>query len=99
MAKKPSAKNKTGKHASSGNSRPAAATPHVTSSDQRCYTIADWRLEKPEFKIEQQHDGDQVRYIVHGDLTREVPPIRDSKYLSREQHIEIYRWMLLNRRM
>jgi len=28
-----------------------------------------------------------------------VAPIRESKYLSPKQHIEIYRWMLLNRRM
>src|ERR1019366_749228 len=28
-----------------------------------------------------------------------APPIRESKYLTREQCIEIYRWMLLNRRM
>jgi len=28
-----------------------------------------------------------------------VPPIRDSKYLSKAQCIEIYRWMLLNRKM
>ena len=44
--------------------------------------------------------GDEVRYEVEsGDLSAPVPPIRDSKYLSREQCIEIYRWMLLNRRM
>ena len=30
---------------------------------------------------------------------RPAPPIRESKYLTREQVIEIYRWMLLNRRM
>ena len=34
-----------------------------------------------------------------GDLSAPAPPIRESKYLSREQCIEIYRWMLLNRRM
>jgi TPP-dependent pyruvate/acetoin dehydrogenase alpha subunit len=77
----------------------ARSKRQAAASDQRCYTIADWRLEKPEFKIEQQREGDEVRYIVHGDLSREAPPIRESKYLSRQQHIEIYRWMLLNRRM
>jgi pyruvate dehydrogenase E1 component alpha subunit/2-oxoisovalerate dehydrogenase E1 component alpha subunit len=44
-------------------------------------------------------EGDQVRYIVHGDLSAPAPPISDSKYLTKEQCIEIYRWMLLNRRM
>src|SRR5262249_60431605 len=28
-----------------------------------------------------------------------IPPIRESKYMSREQHLELYRWMLMNRRM
>jgi len=71
----------------------------MRASDQRSYTIPDWRLEKPEFRIEQLREGDQVRYVVHGDLAGPAPPIRESKYLSREQHLEIYRWMLLNRRM
>ena len=77
----------------------ARSRRQARASDQRCYAIPDWRLEKPEFKIEQVREGDEVRYIVHGDLSREAPPIRESKYLSRQQHIEIYRLMLLNRRM
>ena len=36
---------------------------------------------------------------MEGDLSAAPPPIRDSKYLTREQCIAIYRWMLLNRRM
>ena len=28
-----------------------------------------------------------------------MPPIRESKYLNKAQCIEIYRWMLLNRKM
>src|SRR5581483_1559191 len=44
-------------------------------------------------------DSKGVRYEVRGDLSAPPPPIRDSKYLTREQCIEIYRWMLLNRRM
>jgi TPP-dependent pyruvate/acetoin dehydrogenase alpha subunit len=69
-------------------------------SDLRTYTIRDYRLEKPSFTLRQVRVGDEVRYEVEsGDLSAPVPPIRDSKYLSREQCIEIYRWMLLNRRM
>ncbi len=61
--------------------------------------ILDYRLEHPDFRVvEIQTDGD-VRYEVEGDLSGAVPPIRESQYLSREQHLEIYRWMLLNRRM
>src|SRR5215510_4530017 len=66
---------------------------------QRTYTIADHRLERPSFEVRQVRDGDTVRYEVSGKLSASVAPIRDSKYLSRQQCIEIYRWMLLNRKM
>ena len=65
----------------------------------RSYSIPDHRLECFDCTIETIHEGDQVRYKVHGDLSAPAPPIRDSKYLKKEQSIEIYRWMLLNRRM
>jgi TPP-dependent pyruvate/acetoin dehydrogenase alpha subunit len=68
-------------------------------SEQRTYSLPDLRLEHPEFNIRMQREGDEIRYVVEGDLSAPAPPIRDSKYLSREQCIEIYRWMLLNRRM
>ncbi|HXY77778.1 MAG TPA: thiamine pyrophosphate-dependent dehydrogenase E1 component subunit alpha [Candidatus Acidoferrales bacterium] len=66
----------------------------------RTYTILDYRLEKPRFTLRQVRVGGEVRYEVEsGDLSAPAPPIRESKYLRREQCIEIYRWMLLNRRM
>jgi TPP-dependent pyruvate/acetoin dehydrogenase alpha subunit len=65
----------------------------------RTYPIPDQRLERPECTVRLTADGDQVRYEVLGDLSAPVPPIRESQYLTREQHIEIYRWMLLNRSM
>jgi TPP-dependent pyruvate/acetoin dehydrogenase alpha subunit len=65
----------------------------------RTYSIPDRRLECFDCTIEQVHEGEQVRYVVHGDLSAPAPPIRDSKYLKKDQCIEIYRWMLLNRRM
>ena len=69
-------------------------------ADLRTYTIRDYRLEKPTFTLRQVRTGDAVRYeLESGDLSTPVPPLRESKYLSREQCIEIYRWMLLNRRM
>ena len=68
--------------------------------DLRSYTIRDYRLEKPRFTVRQVRVGDGIRYeLESGDLSAPVPPIRESKYLGREQCIEIYRWMLLNRRM
>jgi len=71
----------------------------LESASQRTYTVLDYRLEKPNFTLRQTRVGDQVRYEVEGDLSAPVPPIRESKYLSRKQCIEIYRWMLLNRKM
>ena len=65
----------------------------------RSYPIIDYRLEKPTFTLRQVRNGEQVRYEVEGELSAPVPPLRDSQYLSKEQLIEIYRWMLLNRRM
>jgi len=70
-----------------------------SSSTQRTYTILDYRLEKPSFTIRQIRHGDEVRYEVEGDLDARVPPIRESRYLNKTQCIEIYRWMLLNRKM
>ncbi len=77
---------------------PRAQSPE-SEAQRRSYTIADYRLEKPSFALRQLRVGDSVRYEVEGDLSAPTPPIRESKYLSTKQLIEIYRWMLLNRRM
>jgi TPP-dependent pyruvate/acetoin dehydrogenase alpha subunit len=82
--------------AANGRGRPTQAD---RGSDLRTYAIADYRLEKPMFRMEQIRVGDEVKYRVSGDLSAPVPPLRDSKYLDKKQLIEIYRWMLLNRRM
>ena len=88
------------KSLSKGNDRRPKAASADPVGDLRTYTIRDYRLEKPRFTLHQVRDGDEVRYEVEsGDLAAPAPPIRESKYLTREQYIEIYRWMLLNRRM
>ena len=66
---------------------------------QRTYEIPDYRLEKPTFTVRQVRKGEECCYEISGDLNAPVPPIRDSKYLSKQQCIEIYRWMVLNRKM
>jgi TPP-dependent pyruvate/acetoin dehydrogenase alpha subunit len=86
------------------NTQPGSKSPgrdgrSADSASQRTYRILDRRLEKLSISIEQVRDGGQVRYKVSGDLSAPVPPLRDSKYLDKKQIIEIYRWMLLNRRM
>jgi TPP-dependent pyruvate/acetoin dehydrogenase alpha subunit len=72
--------------------------PSVDSS-LRTYSITDYRLERPVFRLEQVRVGAEIKYKVSGHLHAPVPPLRDSKYLDEKQLIEIYRWMLLNRRM
>jgi TPP-dependent pyruvate/acetoin dehydrogenase alpha subunit len=73
--------------------------PVAPPSSVRTYEIPDYRLERPAFRVYQCGEGSSVEYRIEGDLSAPAPPIRDSKYLSRERCIEIYRWMLLNRRM
>jgi len=82
---------------------PNKVKPPTKAMDQsaslRTYSIPDYRLERPEFRVYQSGEGSNVEYKIEGDLSAPAPPIRESKYLSREQSIAIYRWMLLNRRM
>src|SRR5260221_571876 len=95
------------KHARTKTTSPSKTKSHQPRSKSadpdaylRSYTIRDYRLEKPSFTLRQIRAGDTLRYeLESGDLSAPPPPIRESKYLSREQCIEIYRWMLLNRRM
>ncbi len=75
----------------------AAAAPEPVHINR--YGIPDWRLEVPDFKLCQTTKNDEVCWEVTGKLDLAAPSIRESKYLSREQCIEIYRWMHLNRRM
>jgi TPP-dependent pyruvate/acetoin dehydrogenase alpha subunit len=84
---------KSAKGSRNGNQAQAA------DASVRTYSIPDYRLEKPEFRIFMSGEGSSVEYRIEGDLSATCPPIRESKYLSREQCLEIYRWMLLNRRM
>jgi TPP-dependent pyruvate/acetoin dehydrogenase alpha subunit len=102
MPKKPPSKAVVKHSARAGNNhQPTTGSkpPVAATTNQRTYTIADHRLEKPSFSMRQVRDGDSVRYEISGDLTAPAPPIRDSKYLSKQQCIDIYRWMLLNRKM
>src|SRR5262252_4366378 len=101
MPKKPPAKPavKHSGHTGSNHQPKVGSAKPAPSAHQRTYTIVDYRLEKPSFSVCQVRDGENVRYEVSGDLSAPAPPIRDSKYLSRQQCIDIYRWMLLNRKM
>jgi TPP-dependent pyruvate/acetoin dehydrogenase alpha subunit len=61
--------------------------------------IPDYRLEQVPFHIEGEWKDGDYRYKVVGDTTAPAPPLRPSKYLTREQSIDIYRLMITNRRM
>ncbi len=98
-------KKKNSKHGTNGSRRRnGASQSKLTTTDLRTYSIPDYRLEHPDLSvrqtIEKDKDGaEHVRYEVTGNLNAPVPPIRDSKYLDKKQCIEIYRYMLLNRKM
>src|SRR5205809_1207004 len=79
---------------SNGARRTISALPQ-----QRTYSIPDFRLEKPSFSVHQIRKREECCYEISGDLSAPAPPIRDSKYLNKQQCIEIYRWMVLNRKM
>jgi pyruvate dehydrogenase E1 component alpha subunit/2-oxoisovalerate dehydrogenase E1 component alpha subunit len=83
-----------GNSSASGNGRPASAP--IAKNE---HGIPDWRLERPEFTVVEVAKGGEVRYEVRGNLNTPVPPIRESKYLTKEKSLELYRWMLLNRKM
>ncbi|HEV7219382.1 MAG TPA: thiamine pyrophosphate-dependent dehydrogenase E1 component subunit alpha [Terriglobales bacterium] len=94
----------------SGNNKKRKASPShnigtgngnakATNPQQRTYTVPDYRLEKPAFTVQQNCEESPVCYEITGDLDAPVPPIRESRSLDKKQCIEIYRWMVLNRKM
>src|SRR6266478_9931220 len=95
MANKPKS-SKASTNGNRSNGKPAAKSAAVRVNE---HGIPDWRLERPEFEVVEVSQGPEVHYEIRGKLNTPVPPIRDSKYLNKEQCVEIYRWMLLNRLM
>src|ERR1044071_2139563 len=93
------AKKNKSKVSSNGNHSKTAKPVAAANPQQRTYSIPDRRMEKPNFIVRQVRKGDDVEYEVSGNLNTPVPPIRDSKYLNKQQCIEIYRFMLSNRKM
>src|SRR3954453_1216041 len=75
------------------------STPKIPRQDQRTYTIPDHRLEKPAFIVRRVRKNGKVVYGVSGDRSASAAPIRESKSLNKKQSIQIYRWMVLNRKM
>src|SRR5579863_10354818 len=97
-------KSKSSRSSNGYRGRNGHSTSRPDPAHLRTYSIPDTRLEHPDLsvsqRIEKDKDGaEHVRYEVTGNLDAPVPPIRDSKYLDKKQCIEIYRFMLLNRKM
>src|SRR5438046_1546137 len=67
-----------------------AKTGKVPAPQVNEYGIPDWRLERPEFEVVEVSEGQEVHYEIRGQLDTPVPPIRESKYLKKEQYLEIY---------
>src|SRR5690348_7683275 len=89
----PARKGSRTKPSQSASSRNGARRGLAPLPQQRTYTIPDLRLEKPNFTVRQVRKGETCCYEVSGDLSEPAPPIRDSKYLTKQQAIEIYRWI------
>src|SRR5436190_1467847 len=86
----------TGSNGARGNGRRSDGLEPIR---QNPHGIPDYRAEVPNFHtIERWVDG-KLSYDVVGDFDTPVPPLRESKYLTKEKSIELYRWMWLNRRM
>lgn len=81
--------------ASNGKSSPAQQ-PLPT---QNPHGIPDYRLEQLPFHIEGEWKDGNYHYKVVGDTTAPAPPLRPSRYLNREQSLDVYRLMITNRRM
>src|SRR5579863_10308557 len=97
-------KSKSSRSSNGYRGRNGHSTSRPDPAHLRTYSIPDMRLEHPDLGVQQaigkDKDGaEHVRYEVTGNLDAPVPPIRDSKYLDKKQCIELYRWMLLNRKM
>jgi TPP-dependent pyruvate/acetoin dehydrogenase alpha subunit len=80
-------------------------TQHAASRQNKgaprviAHGLLDYRLEVPQHEVFAVEKDGEVRYECRGNFDTPVPPIRESKYLSREQCVAIYRWMLVNRKM
>ena len=104
-AKKPQAKPTPAKSlsnksmGSNGARRNGASKSGAEAVRRNPHGIPDYRLEVPDFRTVAEWVEGEFRYNVEGDLSADPPPLRESKYLNKQQSIEIYGYMLLNRAM
>ncbi len=92
----PKAQSANGANSSSTSSNGKSTLPPIGKNSSG---IPDWRVEQLPFRIESEWADGEYRYKVVGDTKSPAPPMRPSKYLSKEQSIEIFRYMIVNRQM
>ncbi len=76
-----------------------ASHPKVGPQRRNPHGIPDYRLEVPNYSTHEEWKDGKLHYIVKGDFSAPAPPICESKYLTKEKSIEMYRFMWLNRKM
>jgi TPP-dependent pyruvate/acetoin dehydrogenase alpha subunit len=89
----------TTKSYSSNSSANGAGGPANLPIRRNPHGIPDYRIEIPNFRTVEEWVNGEFRYGVEGDLSAPAPPLRQSKYLTKEKTIELYRYMWLNRKM
>src|ERR1051326_1693941 len=93
------AKKNKSKISSNGN-RPKTTKPVASANpQQRTYSIPDRRMEKPNLIVRQVRTGEDVDKEVSGNRNAPARPFPDSKYLNKQQCIEIYGYMRATRKM
>ena len=104
LAPKPEAKASPNGPGASRNGAPAGASEkskwiRVAPQRKNQHGIPDYRLEAPNFRTVEAWDDGKLHYNVEGDFSAPAPLLCESNYLDKTKSIEMYRYMLLNRRM
>lgn len=98
LATEPEAVSKPGAAAAAETAGQPPARPGTLGGSPPDAWFEDLRLERHEFDVQQTRREGKVVYEWAGEIT-DPPPLRDTGRLSREQCLEIYRYLLMNRIM
>jgi TPP-dependent pyruvate/acetoin dehydrogenase alpha subunit len=93
------AKNGTGSSSSASPAPSKGKFTPVAPQRKNPHGIPDYRLEVPNFQTVEEWTDGKLHYNVKGDFSAPAPSLCESKYLTKEQSIAMYRYMVLNRKM
>jgi TPP-dependent pyruvate/acetoin dehydrogenase alpha subunit len=71
----------------------------VAPQRKNAHGIPDYRLEVPNYHTTEEWTDGKLHYTVKGDFSAPAPSLCESKYLDKAKSIQLYRYMLLNRKM